>query len=593
MGKTFAIAIGINQYQHFQPLNYAQQDAQALWDYWTQQVGLPPSQCFLLTDNAQSINGQSAYPERETVQNWLDYLTGDGPMADSPLTEADQLWCFFSGYGVSSDGQDYLMPVGGDPANIETTGLSIRWLFTGLQQAPTNRILVLLDMNRPASTQSGSLLGTQTATLAREMGIPTILSCQPSEISHETADLRQGLFTQALLEALRSGQPQTLAELEDYLQQRTPELCDHHLQPVQNPLLVVNPPEMMHQSLFPTPVAVGESLPSRPIVTTVRTSTSEQPTTTPQSSAITAKPEYKPAPPQEDSNFWQQLMLACFGIAAILLAGVFLRNRAVFTGTDPGTEVATPVQTAPPIAPDPVASPTLPVVSPAPQSPVAAVPATVATPTASPPASPANPQTNQELLGQARTALGSSASDYVRAIAIARRIRPGEPLYQQAQVDIDRWSQAILDIAEGRARRGQFNEAISAAALVPNDRPAIYGTAQESISRWQNQGQQQQTNQQILNQANQAIRAGNAQSYVQAITTARQVPEGQPQYFEAQQRINQWSRNILQIAYGQASGGALNNAISTASLVPANTEAYQEAQSAIAVWRNRQAQRSN
>ncbi|MDL5057287.1 hypothetical protein [Geitlerinema calcuttense] len=164
-------------------------------------------------------------------------------------------------------------------------------------------------------------------------------------------------------------------------------------------------------------------------------------------------------------------------------------------------------------------------------------------------------------------------------------------MYQQAQIDIDRWSQAILDIAEGRARRGQFAAAISAARLVPTDRPAIHRAAQNAIARWEAQGQQQQANQQILNQANQSIRAGNAESYVQAINTARRIPQGQPQYFEAQQRINQWSRNILQLAYAQVSGGSLENAIRIASLVPENTEARPEAQSAIAVWRNRQTQR--
>lgn len=88
MGKTFAIAIGINQYQHFQPLNYAQQDAQALWDLWTQRLGIPSNQCFLLTDSAQAINGQSTYPERETLQNWLDYLSGDGQWPIRPCNRA-------------------------------------------------------------------------------------------------------------------------------------------------------------------------------------------------------------------------------------------------------------------------------------------------------------------------------------------------------------------------------------------------------------------------------------------------------------------------------------------------------------------------
>ncbi|NES94506.1 MAG: peptidase C14 [Desertifilum sp. SIO1I2] len=607
MGKTFAIAIGINQYQHFQPLNYAQQDAQALWDLWTQRLGIPSNQCFLLTDSAQAINGQSTYPERETLQNWLDYLSGDGPMADSPLQAGDRLWCFFSGYGVSHSGQDYLMPVDGNPENIETTGISMRWLFTCLQHAPSDRVFVFLDMNRPASLQSGSLLGTHTATLAREMGIPTFLSCQPSEISHETADLRQGIFTQAVLEALRSEQVQTLAELEDYLQKRVPELCDHHLQPIQNPLLVVSPPEKIHQPLLPIP---GE-------VTPASSATVPFPTTLkPAESAIAPKPIAKEPAPQDDSGFWKQLILACFGIAALLVAGVFLTNRTAFTGnpqapqvatpgdpdpgaapvaTDPGvTAVVPPVEPGdPPLDPEPTAvdpgqSPAPPEASP---SPVPVAPATVPT-TAPAPARPAAASpTNQELLGRARTALGSNASDYVRAIAIARQIRPGESLYQQAQIDIDRWSQAILDIAEGRARRGQFAAAISAARLVPTDRPAIHRAAQNAIARWEAQGQQQQANQQILSQANQSIRAGNAESYVQAINTARRIPQGQPQYFEAQQRINQWSRNILQLAYAQVSGGSLENAIRIASLVPENTEARTEAQNAIAVWRNRQTQR--
>ena len=45
----------------------------------------------------------------------------------------------------------------------------------------------------------------------------------------------------------------------------------------------------------------------------------------------------------------------------------------------------------------------------------------------------------------------SQASTFNRAIRQARTIEPDSPFYQQAQADIIRWSQVILDIAQGRA----------------------------------------------------------------------------------------------------------------------------------------------
>ncbi|NEP76649.1 caspase family protein, partial [Okeania sp. SIO2G5] len=147
MSNYWAIAIGINQYKNFQPLLYAQWDAQALWTYWVREGGIPHTQCMLLTDSATPDQGASArtsamQPTKKTIEQqlveWGHHRVGPD----------DTLWCFFSGYGLSHQGKDYLMPLDGDPNNIEQTGIAADAFFTTLKAAPANRIVVLLDLKR-------------------------------------------------------------------------------------------------------------------------------------------------------------------------------------------------------------------------------------------------------------------------------------------------------------------------------------------------------------------------------------------------------------------------------------------------------------
>ena len=77
------------------------------------------------------------------------------------------------------------------------------------------------------------------------------------------------------------------------------------------------------------------------------------------------------------------------------------------------------------------------------------------------------------------------ASDFIRAIAELRKIPPQSPLYPKAQTRITFWSQIILEIAQGRAEVGNWQDAIAAANLVPRDQPSIYSTAQQGIRDWQ------------------------------------------------------------------------------------------------------------
>ncbi len=665
MGKTFIIATGINQYQVFQPLNYAQHDAQALWDFGVYQAGLDPGLCVLLTDTSGPIEGRSTYPNQETIEGWLDYICRKGELGGLSVTAADQLWWFFSGYGVSYETQDYLMPIEGDPADVEGSGISMRSLFAWLKQMPTSNILLMLDINRASSLQSGSLLGSQTSQLARELEIPTLLSCQPGQFDQETSDLRHGLFTAALLEGLRSGQCNTLARLEKYLGRRLPELSDCHMRPCQQPLMVVTPPEKVNQTILPldspaTTVPSESAAIHQPAISKTSNegavsgayrvlqdkspvsgacrdlqdkSTRETPERKTPQRPMPEEPELQEMQ-NEDAQFWRQLMLTSIGLAIILIAGVFFRNKDLLISTpdrdgvsespqqnalraryadespsevplqvvEPPAESAKPPEKpAEPPAFQPIESPIDPP-KPAPTAvELAAGVGRVPRPSGQEYAEDtgaedaARERESRDLLGKARTALGlNQASKYSSAIDMARSIKPGEPLYAEARQDIEFWSRAILDIAVGRAKMGKFNDAITAAKLVPSDSDS-YQSAEDAIALWTVQAQQQRTNQVVLNRAKELIVASQASSYNQAIDLARSIPQGQPNYFAAQKLINQWSNDILAIArsrsvrtaHSQADKNSLKSAIAAASLVPEDTKAYEQAKEAIATWQER------
>ena len=188
---------------------------------------------------------------------------------------------------------------------------------------------------------------------------------------------------------------------------------------------------------------------------------------------------------------------------------------------------------------------------------------------------------NRDLLNNARQIIQpASASRFNDAIEQARQVPPEDPYYEQAQADIARWSQVILDLAEGRAAGGDINGAIAAARLVPDDQPAIAAQAQQRIVLWE----QQIANQNLIQQTQNTLQPGQASSFNDAIETLRQITPDQPSYEAARARIQQWSEDILAIARARAAQGNLPGAIAAAQLVPDDTPAYGQAQEEIQRW---------
>lgn len=194
-------------------------------------------------------------------------------------------------------------------------------------------------------------------------------------------------------------------------------------------------------------------------------------------------------------------------------------------------------------------------------------------------------QQNHSILEDAKATIrDNQASSFNRAVRAALRIQPNQPLYDEAQRNIDVWSQVILDLAEGRAAQGNLDGAIAAAQLVPQERPRVYQQAQTQIQIWR----QQQTNQAVIQEASQLLQPGQAHTFEAAIQRVRQIAPGQPSYETAQRLIDQWSREIISIARSRAAQGLYSSAIRAAEFVPPGTIAYDQAQDEIQRWQQAQ-----
>jgi len=602
MANYWAIAIGINQYQFFQPLSYAQADAEQIKHFLVEEAGFLADNCLLMTENSPRIRNLSTYPSKDNFLFVLEEL------ANHQLQPEDHLWLFFSGYGVTYNGQDYLMPLEGHPERPTETGIEVRSLYQMLQFTPAGHTLVFLDINRASGMQADSALGQETIELAQELQIPTILSCQPSEFSRESTELCHGFFTAALLEAWRSGQGNTLEELENYLSDRLPELCQQRWRPIQNPATIIEPPEIKQNIILPkvtltTILPAAQAAPSLESPPEIAPKTTEVTTEITTQNTVIPQPEPQPKPPiitsspstlisnrtnrtpkipkENTDNFWWQTILLWLGSISLMLGilvGGFLRQRSTpltaQQSNSPSTTIANnnsqqvikTVPTAKPKSQSATAKPSSP--QPRPQ---------VFTPEIL--------TKNQAVLAEARNSIKQNqAAEYSRAISIAQKIPPNQPLYAEAQQDISRWSREILNIAKTRAQEDNFTSAIATAELVTKDQP-MYPQAQQLIKQWQSAAKQKLSNQTLLEAAEGLIRPGQGSSYNRAIDVARKITPGQPGFEQAQKSINQWSQTILQLAQQRAAAGEFQTAIATAALVPEGTDSYREAQQAIQKWK--------
>jgi len=172
------------------------------------------------------------------------------------------------------------------------------------------------------------------------------------------------------------------------------------------------------------------------------------------------------------------------------------------------------------------------------------------------------------------------------AVDQARRIGQGRALYGEAQTKIQAWverrqrlqDQPFLDRAQQLAAGGNLSGAIDMARRIRPGR-VLYEQARSSIRTWDVQSQSEQG----LQSARQAAQAGTADALETAIALARQVPDSSSLRSQASQAIEEWSQRILAIGMEESSSD-LSGAIAILKKIPAGTRSFQEARSQIQVW---------
>jgi hypothetical protein len=209
--SQWVVAIGVDQYPYFPPLA-AGADAEQFVRFWTEQVQVPPEQCLLLSCG----QGDAAVtPTQWVMQQWLGYLN------QWAIASQDCFWLWFSGYGVTHQGQDYWLPLEANPLQVAETGLSVAWIYEQLAALPTRNVVVLLDQQHYSNgfpvAGEPTPHPSPTARLATQHGITTLQSpCRdalPSDL---------GSFVTAVLEALQQAQGQKLAQFEQGVTKRLP-----------------------------------------------------------------------------------------------------------------------------------------------------------------------------------------------------------------------------------------------------------------------------------------------------------------------------------------------------------------------------------
>lgn len=233
-------------------------------------------------------------------------------------------------------------------------------------------------------------------------------------------------------------------------------------------------------------------------------------------------------------------------------------------------------------------APTVPVTASTPSDPIVSPKPTVqitSQPTVQPTSSSNESQKRKQALAdlEKMSLTPKQASNLRLAITKAREIPPSDPLYQQAQTNVEVWSRIILELAENRAKEKRYSDAIAAAQLITKEE-SIYSKAQFQMRQWRLMAKQYVSNTTLVDAASGLVRPGQASTYNRAIEVAKKVPQGQPGFDVAKKSIDTWSEKIFDLAQRRANRGEFKSAIDTAVLVPEGTGAYKQAQEAIKKW---------
>jgi hypothetical protein len=246
MANNWAIVVGIDTYKFLPkaPLRFAVADALAMRSFLCDEAGFKAKQVLLCVEGEEGTNDTTRSTLRNILLHQLEHARN-----------ADNLWFFFSGHGIS----EHLMTFDGNLKDLQETAISIEFVTKQLRACNAKNIVLVLDMCRNESRDSGQRSVESIEDSLRDLvkqregqqGIITLLSCARGESSYEVQELGHGAFTYALLEGLRK--TTIVHDLARHLERRVPELHRIHASEKrrkQVPLVIPEPDWKLHEPIL-------------------------------------------------------------------------------------------------------------------------------------------------------------------------------------------------------------------------------------------------------------------------------------------------------------------------------------------------------
>lgn len=198
-GSKYAIVIGVNKYLDkagISTLKYAVSDATAIHQSLIDPAigGFPEENCVLMTEESGNPRRQ---PTRSnilaTFKTWLSL----------PTSAEDTVFVSFSGHGIESEGQSYIMPIDAMMSVPEETAIELAKIKDWLRECPAKKKILVLDCCHSGAGKGLKGMGMATMeTIKKPDGMITLASCDISERSYEWPEKNHGVFTHFFLEGL-------------------------------------------------------------------------------------------------------------------------------------------------------------------------------------------------------------------------------------------------------------------------------------------------------------------------------------------------------------------------------------------------------
>jgi len=195
-GERWAVLVGVNHYDdslNYGSLKLAVRDADSLRDRLVAS-GYGQRQIRMLTDGADDL------PTRNSILATLQSVA-------NATGKDDLLLFYYSGHGEAFAGQSYLVARDGRRLVLDNTAVPLAIVEEIIRKAPARGKVIIIDSCHSGADFSGKGPQPMSEEFIKHVfeqaeGMAVLTSCQQKELSYETREKNQGVFTYYLLEAL-------------------------------------------------------------------------------------------------------------------------------------------------------------------------------------------------------------------------------------------------------------------------------------------------------------------------------------------------------------------------------------------------------